>query len=84
LSVAGMRFVVRAFLELTPLSKIIFSTDAHLIAELFYLGAHWGRRVLADALEEAVVNGDLTAREAERAAERILRGNAARLYGLPE
>jgi predicted TIM-barrel fold metal-dependent hydrolase len=84
LSVAGMRFVVRAFLELTPLSKIIFSTDAHLIAELFYLGAHWGRRVLADVLEEAVGDGDLTVREAETAAERILRGNAIALYGLPE
>lgn len=84
LSVAGMRFAVQAFLELTPLSKIIFSTDAHLIAELFYLGARWGRRVLAGALEEAVRNGDLTAREAEMAAELILRRNAIKLYGLPE
>ncbi|MFQ5858878.1 MAG: amidohydrolase family protein [Anaerolineae bacterium] len=84
LSVAGMRFVVRAFLELTPLSKIIFSTDAHLIAELFYLGALWGRRILAEVLEEAVRDGDLTTREAERAAELILRRNAIKLYGLPE
>lgn len=84
LSVAGMRFVVRAFLELTPLSKILFSTDAHLIPELFYLGAHWGRRVLADVLEETIRHGDLTAREAEAAAEAILRRNAISLYGLPE
>ncbi len=84
LSVAGMRFVVRAFLELTPLSKIIFSTDAHLIPELFYLGAWWGRRVLGDTLEEAVGDGDLAMREAQTAAELILRRNAIKLYSLPE
>ncbi|MBS1251045.1 MAG: hypothetical protein MAG451_00074 [Anaerolineales bacterium] len=83
LSVAGMRFVVRAFLELTPISKILFSTDAHVIPELFYVGALWGRRVLAGVLEETVQAGDLTASEAESAADDILRGNANRLYRLP-
>jgi len=82
LSVAGMATVVRTFLELTPLSKILFSTDAHYIPELFYLGATWGRRVLARELERAVRDGDLAAREAEAAAEAILRGNATRLYTL--
>jgi hypothetical protein len=82
LSVAGMRGVVRAFLELTPLSKVIFSTDAHVIPELFYLGALWGRRVLAHELDEAVHHGDLTADGAKAAAEAILRRNAIRLYGL--
>lgn len=83
LSVAGMRSVVRAFLELTPFSKILFSTDAHLIPELFYLGARWGRRVLTDVLEETIRHGDLTAKEAEAAGEAILRRNAIKLYGLP-
>lgn len=84
LSVAGMRFVVRALLELAPLSKLLFSTDAHLIPELFYLGAYWGRRILAGMLEEAVEDGDLSVHEAEEAAELTLRRNAIRLYGLPE
>jgi len=84
LSRAGMAFVVRAFLELTPISKILFSTDAHLIPELFYLGARWGRRVLGDVLASTVAEGDLTAAEAEAAAEAILRRNAQVLYGLPE
>jgi hypothetical protein len=83
LSTAGMRFVVRALLELTPLTKIVFSTDAHVIPELFYLGAHWGRRILSGRLEQAVQHGDLTADEAEAAAEAILRRNAIKLYGLP-
>jgi predicted TIM-barrel fold metal-dependent hydrolase len=84
LSVAGMGATVRALLELTPLTKILFSTDAHLIPELFYLGARWGRRVLGTELERAVTDGDLTSAEAERGAELILRQNALDLYGLEE
>ncbi|MCX6024404.1 MAG: amidohydrolase, partial [Chloroflexi bacterium] len=40
-------------------------------------------RVLAQELERAVDDGDLTAGEAEAAGEGILRGNALKLYGLP-
>ena len=83
LSVAGMRSVIRALFELAPLSKLLFSTDAHVIPELFYLGARWGRRILAAELEQAVADGDLTATEAETAAARILRDNAIELYRLP-
>lgn len=82
LSRSGMAFAVRALLELTPISKILFSTDAHLIPELFYLGARWGRRILGQVLEDAVRDGDLTAAEAEMAAEAILYRNAQALYGL--
>lgn len=74
-----MRFAARAALELAPISKIMFSTDAHLIPETFYLGARCGRETLAEVLEEAVRNGDLTTSEAERAAQDILHDNAARL-----
>ncbi|MCS7325122.1 MAG: amidohydrolase family protein [Anaerolineae bacterium] len=80
LSRGGMRFAARAALELAPLSKIMFSTDAHLIPETFYLGARCGRETLAEVLEEAVRDGDLTPSEAERAARDILHDNAARLY----
>lgn len=82
LSHSGMAFVVRAFLEFTPISKILFSTDAHLIPELFYLGARWGRRILREVLVATVEDGDLTAAEAEKAAEAILQHNARTLYHL--
>lgn len=80
LSVGGMRRVVRSLLELAPITKLMYSSDAHVIPELFYLGAKWGRRVLADVLEEAVRDSDLSAAEADRAAEAILAGNARRLF----
>ena len=84
LSVAGMRSTIRALLELAPVSKMLFASDAHVIPELFYLGAHWGRLALGAELEQAVRDGDSTVHEADRAAEDILRGNALKLYGLPE
>lgn len=80
LSVAGMRRVVEMLLELTPTSKLMYSSDAHLIPELYYLGAKWGRTALGQALDRAVQDGDLTGTEAETIAQDILASNAQRLY----
>jgi predicted TIM-barrel fold metal-dependent hydrolase len=82
LSVAGMKEVVRQLLELAPTSKVLYSSDAHLIPDLFYLGARWGREVLAKVLEEAVADGDLSGQEADEATLAILQGNARSLYRL--
>lgn len=83
LSIAGMQAMLRQLLELTPTTKLLFSSDAHLTPELFYLGAKWGRQALARVLEDAIHDGDLTAAEADSTAERILHANARRLYGMP-
>jgi len=80
LSVSGMRAVVAQLLELAPVTKLMFSSDARMIPEMFYLGAKWGREVLADVLVGAVEDSDLSAREADSAAEAILRANAETLY----
>jgi uncharacterized protein len=80
LSVAGMRAATRALLELAPTTKLLYSSDAHLVPELFYLGAKWGRRVLGDCLDAAVRDGDLSASEADGVAEAVMRGNARRVY----
>jgi predicted TIM-barrel fold metal-dependent hydrolase len=82
LSIFGMRQTLRTLLELAPTSKLLYSSDASRIPDLYYLGARWGRRIVADVLEESVKDGDLTAREAERAANLILRDTAKKLYGL--
>ena len=62
LSVAGMRSTLQQLLELAPTSKLMYSSDAHNIPELYYLGAKWGREVLGQVLDEAVKDSDLTAR----------------------
>jgi predicted TIM-barrel fold metal-dependent hydrolase len=84
LSVAGMRGAVGGLLELAPASKLLYSSDAHLIPELYYVAAKWGRIVLGQVLEGAVRDGDLTAAEADGVAVGVLRDNARRLYRLGE
>lgn len=80
LSVAGMRRTVQQLLELAPTSKLMYSSDAHNIPELYYLGAKWGREVLAQILDEAIKDGDLTASEVESVAVAILSENAHTLH----
>ncbi len=70
----------RQVLALTPISKVLFSTDAHSIPEIFWLAARWGRRGLATVLTELIDLGALTQDEAMTAATQILYSNAAQLY----
>ena len=81
LSVAGMRAVVSGLLELAPTSKIMYSSDASRIPELYYLGSLWARRTLAHVLDESRSQGELSAGQAEEIGAAILLGNARRLYG---
>jgi uncharacterized protein len=67
-------------LELAPISKLLFATDAHSVPELFYAGALHGRRGLAQTLDRLVAEDILSTAQAEDAAEAILWRNAAELY----
>ncbi|MDZ7961155.1 MAG: amidohydrolase family protein [Aulosira sp. DedQUE10] len=80
LSVSGMREAIRQLLELAPTSKLMYSSDAHSIPELYYLGAKWGRQLLAEVLDQAIQDGDISVNEAEAIAIAILRENALSLY----
>lgn len=80
-SVHAMRTALHEATHLAPISKVLFSTSARHSPEMFWIAARWGRRILAQVLEQAVYNGDLTNEETEWAAERILARNAAELYG---
>lgn len=82
LSVAGMRNTIRQLLELIPTTKLMYSSDAHSIPELYYLGAKWGRQLLGEVLDQAIKDTDITVKEAEEIALGILRENALSLYGL--
>ena len=62
-------------LELAPVSKLLYASDAARTPELYYLAAKWWREALADVLPEL-----LGADEAEDAARMILRENALALY----
>ena len=75
-----MRNTLRQLLELAPTSKLMYSSDAKFIPELYYLAAKWGRKIVREVLEQAIADSELTVKEAETIAIAILRQNALSLY----
>ena len=83
LFVAGdLREIFREMIGLAPASKILFSTDASLVPELYWLGARAGRRALGQVLDDHVADGLLDEAAAREMAEMILWRNAERVYRL--
>jgi hypothetical protein len=68
---------IREALELAPVSKLLYASDAARTPELYYLAARWWRRALAEVLPEL-----LPEEEAEESARLILGENARTLYRL--
>jgi hypothetical protein len=66
-------------LELSPVSKLLYASDASQTPELYLLGARWWRESLAEVLP-ALLPDDGQAAEAARM---ILRENALAVYRLP-
>ena len=66
--------MVRQALELAPVSKLLYASDAARTPELYFLAAKWWREALAEVLPELLED------DAEPAARRILRENALELY----
>jgi predicted TIM-barrel fold metal-dependent hydrolase len=74
--------IYRELLGLAPASKLLFSTDASLVPELYWVGARVGRRALARGLDEHVGEGTLDERTALDWAELMLWRNAEAVYSL--
>jgi hypothetical protein len=74
--------IYRELIGLAPASKLLFSTDASLVPELYWIGARVGRQALARVLDEHVADGVLDESTALGWAERILWRNSEALYGL--
>lgn len=74
---------LREALEITPFSKLLYSSDAHGLAEHYAVSAQLWRRGINQIFDEWIADDWLTASEAERFARMIAGENAARLYNLP-
>jgi hypothetical protein len=70
-------------LELVPLRKFLFSSDAFGLPELYYLGTLLFRRALSAFLEARLDDGDMSYADAERVTSLIGAENARRAYQLP-
>lgn len=74
--------IIRESLEAAKFSKILFSTDAIGLSELYYLGSVLFRRGLRKALDEWLQDGLLTHKDADEIIAGIAYGNARRIYNL--
>jgi hypothetical protein len=69
-------------LELVPLRKFLFSSDAFGLPELYYLGTLLFRRALSSFLSARLADDDLSYADAERITRLIGAENARRAYRL--
>jgi uncharacterized protein len=74
--------LIRESLEVAPFDKVLFSTDAFGLAELYLCGALLWRRGLAQVMDEWLARDWLSAADAERLAAMMANGNARRAYDL--
>ncbi|HEY9482796.1 MAG TPA: amidohydrolase family protein [Micromonosporaceae bacterium] len=71
------------FLELAPFAKVMYSSDAYGLAELFVVGAAQFRHSLGRVLGGFVDDGAMNVEDALAVAAAIGSGNATRLYCSP-
>jgi hypothetical protein len=70
-------------LELVPMRKFLFSSDAFGLPELYYLGTLLFRRALSEFLSARLDANDMSYADAERVTRLIGAENASRAYRLP-
>jgi predicted TIM-barrel fold metal-dependent hydrolase len=78
----GQERVLQQALELTPWSKLLWSTDGHYYPETFWLANVQGREAMEKVLCNYVESGDLNIDDAVRTARDIFFENSNRLYSL--
>ena len=74
--------LLRETLELVPFGKLLFSTDAYGLAELYLLGAVLFRSTTATVLGELTGAGEMTEADARHVSALVARENARRAYAL--
>ncbi len=74
--------IIAETMELVPFGKLLFSTDAFGLAELYHLGAGLFRQGLSDFLRAGLAADVLSEVDARRIAALVGHRNAERVYGL--
>ena len=72
----------RETLELAPFGKLLYSSDAYGLSELYLLGATLFRRAAGAVSDALVESGDMTDADAARLAGLVCCDNARRVYAL--
>jgi len=71
-------------MEVAPFTKLLYSSDAYGLSELYHLAASGFRAALGQVLDERVASGEWSAADARRIARLVAAGNARRVYALPD
>ncbi|SJN11001.1 nodulin / glutamate-ammonia ligase-like protein [Leucobacter sp. 7(1)] len=74
--------VISESLELTPFDKVLFSSDAFGLPELYFLGAHLFRRGVTQVINGWIENDEWDVDTGERLVRKICGENAMRAYKL--
>lgn len=74
--------IIAEVLEMAPLNRVCYGSDAFALPEITYSSAKLGKQALATALAELVDDGFLSQELATESAARILSGTALELYGV--
>jgi len=74
--------VLPEFFELAPFGKVLFSTDAYLLPELYLVGAEQFKLSLWRLLDEWCYDDAISVADADRIAQQVSARNAQRVYRL--
>ncbi|UCI31865.1 amidohydrolase family protein [Mesorhizobium sp. B4-1-4] len=74
--------IIQESLETAKFSKLLFSTDAIGLSELYYLGSVLFRRGLKIALDQWLSDDFITLQDADEIIQSVAYGNARRIYNL--
>lgn len=72
--------IIREVLEMAPVSRVCYGSDAFGTVEPFYTSALLGKQAIAQVMQELVDDAMLSAAEAQQVAAMILSQNASELY----
>jgi uncharacterized protein len=74
--------VIAEFLELAPFGKVLFSTDAYRLPELYVVGAAQFQHSLRRLVAGWIADGAMGQADADRLTEQVSGGNARRIYSI--
>ncbi|KZO93281.1 glutamine synthetase/guanido kinase [Calocera viscosa TUFC12733] len=78
----GQRAIIRDMMEIAPLTKLLWSTDAHQHPECYYVSTRQSRQALFDVISEFVQAGELSLDEAVDGVQKMLFHNSNKAYNL--
>jgi hypothetical protein len=77
---SGSAAILRELIEMAPLHKIAYGSDAYSVPEGIFAAARIGKRIVGQVMAELVADDVLTDAEAQEVGQMILSGTTKRIY----